>query len=151
MVLLHEGGTTSTAGNGAGAGVDRINDCVNPTGALPPIVEGMDDAVDVVVTGHTNWAVNCVIDDKIVTGAGANGRIVTDIDLTIDNKSRDVVVCERQQPGRLPGRREGGRPDRSRREVQGALGAAGQQGGRLDHGRHHPDREPGRRVVRTAT
>jgi 5'-nucleotidase len=91
VVLLHEGGTTSTAGNGTGAGADRINDCVNPAGALPPIVEGMDDAVDVVVTGHTNWAVNCVIDDKIVTGAGANGRIITDIDLTIDNKSRDVV------------------------------------------------------------
>ena len=33
----------------------------------------MDDEIDVVVTGHTNWAVNCVVDGKIVTGAAATG------------------------------------------------------------------------------
>ena len=93
IVLLHEGGRTSTAGNGAGAGADRINDCVNTTGVLPPIVEAMDDEIDVVVTGHTNWAVNCTIDGKIVTGAGSNGRIVTDIDLTISRASKDVVAA----------------------------------------------------------
>ncbi|MBA3307937.1 MAG: bifunctional metallophosphatase/5'-nucleotidase, partial [Chloroflexi bacterium] len=93
IVLLHEGGTTSTAGNGAGAGADRINDCVNPAGALPPIVAAMDDEVDVVVTGHTNWAVNCVIDGKIVTGAAANGRVITDIDLTVSRASKDVVAA----------------------------------------------------------
>jgi 5'-nucleotidase len=94
IVLLHEGGRTSTAGNGTGAGADRINDCANPTGALPPIVDAMDDEVDVVVTGHTNWAVNCVLDGKIVTGAGANGRIVTDIDLTISRATKDVVAAK---------------------------------------------------------
>jgi 5'-nucleotidase len=91
VVLLHEGGRTSTAGNGTGAGVAQINECANPTGAIPPIVDAMDDEVDVVVTGHTNWAVNCVLDGKIVTGAGSNGRIVTDIDLTISRASKDVV------------------------------------------------------------
>ena len=94
IVLLHEGGRTSTAGNGTGAGADRINDCVNPTGAIPPIVDDMSDAVDVVVTGHTNWAVNCVLDGKIVTGAGANGRIVTDIDLTLSRATKDVVAAK---------------------------------------------------------
>ncbi len=92
VVLLHEGGNTSTAGNGAGAGADRINDCANPTGALPPIVERMDEAIDVVVTGHTNWAVNCVLDGKIVTGAAANGRVITDIDLTLSRMTKDVVA-----------------------------------------------------------
>ena len=33
----------------------------------------MDDEIDVVVTGHTNWAVNCVLDGKIVTGAAPSG------------------------------------------------------------------------------
>jgi 5'-nucleotidase len=94
IVLLHEGGRTSTAGNGTGAGADRINDCANPTGAIPPIVDDMSDAVDVVVTGHTNWAVNCVLDGKIVTGAGANGRIVTDIDLTLSRATKDVVAAK---------------------------------------------------------
>ena len=93
VVLLHEGGTTSTAGNGAGAGADRINDCANPAGALPPIVERMDDEIDVVVTGHTNWAVNCVLDGKIVTGAAANGRVITDIDLTLSRATKDVVAA----------------------------------------------------------
>ena len=55
-----------------------------PDGALPPIVEAMDDAIDIVITGHTNWAVNCVIDGKIVTGAASQGRLITDIDAQID-------------------------------------------------------------------
>ena len=74
VVLLHEGGPTSTAGNGTGAGADRINDCANRPAACLRSSSAMDDEIDVVVTGHTNWAVNCVIDGKIVTGAGANGR-----------------------------------------------------------------------------
>jgi 5'-nucleotidase len=90
VVLLHEGGTTSKAGNGAGDAV-RINECGNVTGALPPIVERMDDEIDLVVTGHTNWAVNCMIDGKIVTGAAATGRVVTDVDLTISRATKDVV------------------------------------------------------------
>jgi len=94
VVLLHEGGTTSVAGNGAGGGVDRINECTGVAGVLPPIVERMDDEIDVVITGHTNWAVNCVLDGKIVTGAAANGRIVTDIDLTIDKETAEVVSAK---------------------------------------------------------
>ena len=78
VVLLHEGGSTSNPLNEA-----TINQCGTLSGALPPIVERMDDEIDVVVTGHTNWAVNCVIDGKIVTGAAHQGRLVTDIDLTI--------------------------------------------------------------------
>ncbi len=88
VVLLHEGGRTSNPLNEA-----TINECGTLTGALPPIVEAMDDAVDVVVTGHTNWAVNCVIDGKIVTGAAATGRLVTDIDLTVSRATKDVVAA----------------------------------------------------------
>jgi len=93
IVLLHEGGSTSHAGNGAGS-PDTINLCDNLSGPLPPIVERMDDEIDVVVTGHTNWAVNCVLDGKIVTGAASNGRLITDIDLTISRASKDVVAAK---------------------------------------------------------
>jgi 5'-nucleotidase len=93
IVLLHEGGSVPVPGNGAGS-VAAINDCNNPTGALPPIVEAMDDAIDVVVTGHTNWAVNCVIDGKVVTGAASAGRLITDIDLTISRATKDVIKSE---------------------------------------------------------
>ena len=90
VVLLHEGGNTSTSGNGAGS-VPGINTCVNPTGPIVDVVDRMDNEVDVVVTGHTNWAVNCVLDGKIVTGAAHQGRLVTDIDLTVSRASKDVV------------------------------------------------------------
>jgi 5'-nucleotidase len=90
IVLLHEGGTIGAPGNGAGS-VAAINSCNNPTGPIPPIVDAMDDEIDVVITGHTNWAVNCVIDGKIVTGAAHQGRLVTDIDLTISRATKDVV------------------------------------------------------------
>jgi 5'-nucleotidase len=90
IVLLHEGGTVDAPGNGAGSET-AINQCSNPRGPLPPIVEAMDAEVDVVVTGHTNWAVNCVIGGKIVTGAAATGRLVTDIDLTLNRASGNVM------------------------------------------------------------
>ena len=51
----------------------------------------MDDAIDIVITGHTNWAVNCNIDGKIVTGAGSQGRILTDIDAKIDRRTGDFT------------------------------------------------------------
>ena len=86
IVLLHEGGVTSNPLNPT-----TINECGTLSGALPPIVERMDDEIDVVVTGHTNWAVNCVIDGKIVTGAASNGRLITDIDLTVSRATKDVV------------------------------------------------------------
>jgi 5'-nucleotidase len=93
VVLLHEGGTTSKASNGAGS-VAMLNQCGTVSGALPPIVERMSDEVDVVVTGHTNWAVNCVLDGKVVTGASSNGRLITDIDLTVSRATKDVVSTE---------------------------------------------------------
>jgi 5'-nucleotidase len=90
IVLLHEGGSTSTAGNGAGS-VTGINACVSPTGPIVDVVDRMSDEIDVVVTGHTNWAINCVLDGKIMTGAASFGRLVTDIDLKISRASKDVV------------------------------------------------------------
>ena len=87
VVLLHEGGSVSDP-----ITETTINSCNSPTGALPPIVDRMDDDIDVVVTGHTNWAVNCIIDGKIVTGAAHQGRLVTDIDLTLSRATKDVVA-----------------------------------------------------------
>jgi 5'-nucleotidase len=92
IVLLHEGGTVNAPSNGTGAGGEtNMNLCLNPTGAIPPIVDRMSDEIDVVITGHTNWAINCIIDGKIVTGAGATGRLVTDIDLVVSRATKDVV------------------------------------------------------------
>ena len=81
VVLLHEGGLQS-------GGVDE---CQGISGPVVDIVNRMDDAVDMVVSGHTHQAYNCVIDGKLVTSASSFGRVVTDIDFTVDKRSGDVI------------------------------------------------------------
>jgi 5'-nucleotidase len=87
VVLLHEGGNTATNVFSE----TTINTCNSPTGPAVDITRGLDPEVDVVITGHTNWAVNCVIDGKIMTGARNIGRLVTDIDLTLDGATGEVI------------------------------------------------------------
>jgi 5'-nucleotidase len=85
VVLIHEGGLP-----GVGTG---YNDCGGGiSGPIVDIVNGLDDAVDVVVSGHTHQPYNCTIDNKLVTSAFSFGRLVTDIDLTISRATGDVVA-----------------------------------------------------------
>ena len=88
VVLLHQGG--SQTGPNA---FDR-NACNGLTGPIVDIADGMSDAIDVVVSGHTHQAYNCELDGKLVTSASSFGRLVTDIDLSIDKRTGDVVTAE---------------------------------------------------------
>ncbi len=85
VVLLHEGGTQN------GAGAWDVDACNSLSGPIVDIANGMSDAIDVVVSGHTHQAYNCLLDDKVVTSAGNNGRLVTDIDLQLDRRTGDVI------------------------------------------------------------
>ena len=100
VVLLHEGGSVPASGNGAG-NVDAINRCDGATGAIPEIVPMMDDEIDIVITGHTNWAVNCLIDGKVVTGAASQGRLITDIDAKLSKSTGDFVPGSIQVNNRI--------------------------------------------------
>ncbi|MFG1722151.1 bifunctional metallophosphatase/5'-nucleotidase [Micromonospora chalcea] len=82
VVLLHEGGVQ----NGGG-----INDCTGFSGPIVDIANRMDPSIDVIVSGHTHAAYNCNINGKLVTSASSFGRLVTQIDLKIDPRTRDVV------------------------------------------------------------
>lgn len=82
VVLIHEGGFPT----------GTYNECPGISGPIVDIVNRLDDAVDVVISGHTHAAYNCVIDDKIVTSALSFGRLVTDVDLTIDRASGHVTA-----------------------------------------------------------
>lgn len=84
VVLLHEGGAQTNPTD--------VNGCTNLQGPINQIVPQMSDAIDVVITGHTHQAYNCVIDGRPVTSAAANGRLVTDIDLTLDRRTSDVLT-----------------------------------------------------------
>ena len=87
VVLLHEGGRQT------GANAWDINGCSSLQGPIVPIAEGMTDAIDVVVSGHTHQAYNCEIDGKLVTSASSFGRVVTEIDLSIDRRTGDVLTA----------------------------------------------------------
>jgi len=81
VVLIHEGGFPSGG----------YNECPGISGPIVDIVNRLDDEVDLVVSGHTHQAYNCVIDGIPVTSAASFGRVVTDIDLTLDRSTGDVV------------------------------------------------------------
>jgi 5'-nucleotidase len=83
VVLLHEGGVQTQPGG--------INDCNGISGPVVDIVERTSNQVDLFVTGHTHTAYNCVIDGRAVTSASSFGRLLTDIDLTLDRSSKDIV------------------------------------------------------------
>jgi 5'-nucleotidase len=83
VVLLHEGGSQT--------GATDVDGCTGMTGPITQIVPQMDDAIDVVVTGHTHQAYNCQIDGRLVTSASSAGRLVTDIDLRLDRRTGDVL------------------------------------------------------------
>ena len=81
VVLMHEGGEHT--GN--------YNECAGINGPVVDIVKRLDKAVDLVISGHTHRAYNCRIDGRLVTSADAFGTLVTQIDLTLDRNSGDVL------------------------------------------------------------
>jgi 5'-nucleotidase len=83
VVLLHEGGFQATPFN--------INGCNGLSGPVVDIVNRTTQAVDLFITGHTHQPYDCVVDGRPVTSASSFGRLVTDLDVTVDRRTRDVV------------------------------------------------------------
>ena len=91
VVLVHEGGfQTDTLGD--------INGCEGSLAGSPiaGIVKQLDNAVDLVVSGHTHAAYNCMLPNATgrtisVTSASSFGRVLTDIDVTIDPATSDIT------------------------------------------------------------
>jgi 5'-nucleotidase len=69
-----------------------LNDCSGGLVGSPihDIVNRTTDNVDLFITGHTHQEYNCVIDDRPVTSAMSLGRVLTDIDLELGRRSRDI-------------------------------------------------------------
>jgi 5'-nucleotidase len=74
VALIHEGGVPVADGS-----------CVS--GPIRDIVERTSREVDVFMTGHTHQIYNCVVDGRPVTSAGSFGKLLTDVDMTIDRGS----------------------------------------------------------------
>lgn len=87
VVLVHEGGSVSGS----------INGCTGVSGPIVDIVKRLDDAVDMVISGHTHQTYNCTLPNSKgraipVTSAGSTGRLLTNIDLTLDTRSKDIIA-----------------------------------------------------------
>ena len=83
VVLLHEGGRSDGGPNDCGTGL---------VGPIAEIVPLLDDAVDLVIAGHTNDEFVCEIDGKWVTMADTRGRLFTDINVTLNRVTKDMTV-----------------------------------------------------------
>jgi 5'-nucleotidase len=84
VVLIHEGGFPT----------GDYNECPGISGPIVAIVGKLDKAVDLVVSGHTHRAYKCVIDGRLVTSGDKFGTIVTEIEIELDPKTRDVVSAK---------------------------------------------------------
>lgn len=87
VVLIHEGGFPTLASG----------TCTGISGPIVDIVNRLDPAVDLVISGHTHQTYSCLIDNAAgkpvrVTSAGQYARMLSDIDLTIDTRTKDVMA-----------------------------------------------------------
>src|SRR3954454_11825506 len=102
VVLLHQGGTQSPPAPPAspatqpnGDEYTDVNRCVNFNGPeIEQIAAGLDPRVSVIVSAHTHQPYVCTMSGKLVTSAASFGRLITDIDLTIDDRSKAVTAAK---------------------------------------------------------
>jgi 5'-nucleotidase len=91
MVLtIHEGGAQNTPPTP----IDPSG-CANFAGAITGIVAGLRPEFGVVVSGHTHRFYTCKLPNSggnsLVTSAGTNGQLVTDITMTLDRRTKRFV------------------------------------------------------------
>lgn len=90
VVIIHEGGMTT--------GSDNDPSCPSLTGDIVPILDQLDPAIDVVISGHTHRSYICNYGRKnparpfLLTSAGQYGTLITDINLSIDTHTRKVIA-----------------------------------------------------------
>jgi 5'-nucleotidase len=91
VVLLHQGGSQrppappSAAGTPVGNEYTDVDKCVNFNGPeMQAIAAGIDPRVKLIVSAHTHQPYICEMSGKLVTSASSFGRVVTNIDLTLD-------------------------------------------------------------------
>jgi 5'-nucleotidase len=90
VVVIHEGGTTTVGYN------DKS--CAGLSGDILPILNKLDTSVDIVISGHTHRSYVCDYGKTnpakpfLLTSAGQYGTLLTDINLTIDTRTRKVTA-----------------------------------------------------------
>ncbi len=83
VVLIHEGGTTTEA-------FDQPA-CSKLKGPIVDIVNRLDPAIKLIVSGHSHTGFVCKVGDRTVTQAQMYGHLLTKIALTVDGSSHQVL------------------------------------------------------------
>jgi 5'-nucleotidase len=88
VVLLHQGAVPNPN--------FEYNGCPGISGPGLEIARELPAGVDAVVSGHTHQAYNCTVDDpkgnpRLLTSASSVGRMITEINLKIDRRTKDVI------------------------------------------------------------
>ena len=108
VVLVHQGGVQPGPANDINGCDGALRAADGSDSEIGKIVRRLDDAVDLVVSAHTHAAYNCsanAVGDARATGlanragrlvpvtsASSYGRVLTDIDLTLDRRTHRVLA-----------------------------------------------------------
>ena len=104
VLVVHEGGFQSAPAALNGCGGSLIDAATGNPYAVLDIARRLDPAIKVVVSGHTHAEYNCVVDrdgiadsdpsdDLLITSASSFGRAISDIALTIDDVTGQLVAA----------------------------------------------------------
>ncbi|MGH8877486.1 MAG: bifunctional metallophosphatase/5'-nucleotidase, partial [Stackebrandtia sp.] len=94
VTLLHEGGLPASGAYNYDCNSPGPGDGIS--GPVTDIAKNLDPQIDAVVSGHTHEAYNCNIpdpdgNDRLVTSGSSFGRLFTEINMTYDHESNDLV------------------------------------------------------------
>src|SRR5690349_2977152 len=88
VLLVHQGGQQNVSEQ---VPVPGVSDCNAFSGPIVPIVAGLNPEFRLVVSGHTHRFYTCTLPNSagtsVVTSAGTNGQLITDIDYAIDRRT----------------------------------------------------------------
>ena len=88
VLLVHQGGQQNVSDT---VPVPGVSDCNAFSGPIVPIVAGLNPEFNLVVSGHTHRFYSCTLPNSkgtsVVTSAGTNGQLITDIDYSIDRRT----------------------------------------------------------------
>lgn len=95
VVLIHEGGLPPS-GSAYDFPCNSAGGAAAISGPIVDIARNLDPSIDLVVSGHTHQPYTCSIPDpagnpREVTSAMSYGRLVTETNLQLDRRTRDVV------------------------------------------------------------
>lgn len=93
ILVIHQGGLQSGS-------VTAPNGCAGNLAGSPieSIVQRLDPSIKIIISGHTHAEYRCTITSngvtRLITSAASFGRILSDLTLTVDNRSGQLVSAD---------------------------------------------------------